>query len=100
MEHNMAKKIIAFAASNSKESINKQLAVYAASLVNNVTVEVLDLNDYELPIFSIDRHKESGVPELAKQFYAKIGEADGLIISFAEYNGSYTSAYKNLFDWK
>ncbi|MFT6764098.1 MAG: chromate reductase, partial [Candidatus Aldehydirespiratoraceae bacterium] len=27
------------------------------------------------------------------------GEADAVLISFAEHNGFYTSAYKNLFDW-
>lgn len=92
-------KLITFAASNSRNSINKQLATYAASLVDNAQVEVLDINDYELPIFSEDREKELGKPELAQQFYNKLGAADAIIISFAEHNGSYTAAYKNLFDW-
>ncbi|CAA0103396.1 2-hydroxy-1,4-benzoquinone reductase [BD1-7 clade bacterium] len=35
----------------------------------------------------------------AKAFYDKIGEADALLISYAEHNASYTAAYKNLFDW-
>jgi hypothetical protein len=30
---------------------------------------------------------------------AKISGADALLISFAEHNGSYTAAFKNLFDW-
>lgn len=92
----MSKKLIAFAASNSKHSINKQLASYAASLVDGVEVEVLDLNDYEMPLFSIDRHSESGMHDLAKQFYAKMTEADGLIISFAEHNGSFSVAYNEI----
>ena len=62
-------------------------------------VEILDINDYEMPIFSQDREEELGQPELAQKFFAKLGEADGIIISFAEHNGSYTAAYKNLFDW-
>jgi len=45
------KKIIAFGASSSKTSINKKLATYAAHLFEGATVEVLDLNDYEMPIF-------------------------------------------------
>ena len=92
-------KIIAFAASNSKKSINKQLVAYAASLVADAQVEVLDLNDYELPLFSVDKEQELGQPQLAQDFFAKIGSSDALIISFAEHNGSYTAAYKNLFDW-
>lgn len=92
-------KILAFAASNSAKSINKQLATYAASLVEGAEVEILDINDYEMPIFSQDREDQLGQPELAQKFFGKLGEADGIIISFAEHNGSYTAAYKNLFDW-
>lgn len=92
-------KIIAFAASSSKKSINKQLVTYAASLLEDAQVEVLDLNDYELPLFSVDKEQELGQPQLAQDFFAICGASDALIISFAEHNGSYTAAYKNLFDW-
>ncbi len=92
-------KLLAFAASNSKKSINKQLATYAASLLAGAEVEILDLNDYELPLFSVDKEAELGQPALAHAFLQKIGAADALLISFAEHNGSYSAAYKNLFDW-
>jgi len=92
-------KILTFAASNSSKSINKQLANYAASLVEGADIETLDINDYEMPLFSEDKERELGQPEEAKQFFAKLGQADAIIISFAEHNGSYTAAYKNLFDW-
>ncbi|SET11127.1 NADPH-dependent FMN reductase [Thalassotalea agarivorans] len=91
--------ILAFAASSSKKSINKSLAAYAASLVDGANVELLDINDYEMPLFSQDREEELGQPALAQAFYKKLGEADAIVISFAEHNGSYTAAYKNLFDW-
>ncbi|HIF9383482.1 TPA: NADPH-dependent FMN reductase [Photobacterium damselae] len=92
-------KILAFGATNSRNSINQQFARYTASLVPNAEVEVLDLNDYELPIFSFEREEQLGQPELAQKFYKKLGEADAIIISFAEHNGSYAVAYKNTFDW-
>lgn len=92
------KKIIAFGASSSNTSINKQLATYAAGLFKNAAVEIIDLNDYEMPIFSVDK-EAAGIPELAKDFYAKIGTADFLVISFAEHNGSYATAFKNILDW-
>lgn len=95
-------KVLAFGASNSSQSLNQQLATYAANLIGqneNVEVEILDINDFEMPLYSSDRETASGLPQLAKDFYAKIGAADALIISFAEHNGSYTAAYKNLFDW-
>ncbi len=93
------KKILAIGASNSSESINRQFSSWAANQVENADIEVLDLNDFEMPIYSKDRENESGVPNKAKAFKSKIAEADGIIISFAEYNGSYTSAYKNIIDW-
>jgi chromate reductase len=92
-------KLLAFAASSSKQSINRQLVKYAASLVEGAEVEVLDLNDYELPLFSVDREAELGHPGLAKAFLARIAASDALMISFAEHNGSYSAAWKNLFDW-
>jgi NAD(P)H-dependent FMN reductase len=96
-------KVIAFGASSSRKSINKQLAAHAANLVaqnsENAKIEILDLNDFELPLFSQDKEEELGQPEAAKAFFNKLGESDLIIISFAEHNGSYSAAYKNLFDW-
>jgi NAD(P)H-dependent FMN reductase len=92
-------KLLAFAASSSSTSINKQLATYAASLVEGADIEIVDLNDFEMPLFSEDKEREIGQPEPAKNFFAKLGQADAIIISFAEHNGFYTAAYKNLFDW-
>lgn len=92
-------KILAFAASNSRTSINKSLVTYAANLVEGAEVEILDLNDYEMPIYSSDRENESGIHPLAQSLFEKIGDADAVMISFAEHNGSYTAAYKNIFDW-
>jgi chromate reductase len=93
------KKIIAFGASSSKASINKQLATFAANQFQNATVEVLDLNDFEMPIYSVDKEKDNGIPKLAQDFYAKLGTADAIVISFAEHNGAYSTAFKNIFDW-
>lgn len=96
-------KFLCFAASNSSQSINKKLVKYAGDILqdilDNPEIEIIDINDYEMPIFSEDRQNKDGIPELAKNFYKKISACDALIISFAENNGSYTVAYKNIFDW-
>lgn len=97
-------KVLAFAASNSKKSINKALVTYSANVLKTeiyplVDIEIIDLNDFEMPIYSIDREQAQGIPELAKSFSMKITQADALLISFAEHNGAYTAAYKNIFDW-
>ena len=93
------KKIIAFAGSSSRSSINKQLAGYAGGLLENQQLEVLDLNDYELPMYSIDLENEVGIPQNAHLFLEKLHSANGIILSLAEHNGAYASAFKNLFDW-
>ncbi|HEX9151144.1 MAG TPA: NAD(P)H-dependent oxidoreductase [Flavobacterium sp.] len=92
-------KIIAFAGSPSKNSINKKLATYAAHLFENAEVEVLDLNDFQMPLFSVDIEKEIGQHELAKAFLAKMASADILVVSLAENNSNYSAAFKNVFDW-
>lgn len=94
----MSKKILAFGASNSKKSINQALALHAASHLDGEIVS-LHLNDFEMPIYGIDKENEDGIPDLAYSFKKRIDEVDGLIISFAEHNGSFTSAFKNIFDW-
>jgi len=93
------KNIIAFAGSNSKTSINKQLAVYASSLVENVEVTTLDLNDFELPVYGMDLENEKGIPENAQKFLDAIKSSDGIVLSLAEHNGAYSTVFKNLFDW-
>jgi NAD(P)H-dependent FMN reductase len=93
------KKILVFAGSSSKTSINKQLAVYAAQQFQNATLDILDLNDYEMPVFSVDKEKENGIHNLAHDFYNKIGSADLIVLSLAEHNGAYSSAFKNILDW-
>tara|TARA_Y100001935_G_C17275248_1_gene494285 strand:- start:1026 stop:1559 length:534 start_codon:yes stop_codon:yes gene_type:complete len=93
------KQIVAFGASSSKKSINKDLASYAASVIEDANVLILDLNDFEMPIYSIDYENDHGIPEKAFKFKEKLKTADGIIISFAEHNSVYTAAFKNIFDW-
>jgi NAD(P)H-dependent FMN reductase len=93
------KKIIAFGASSSRKSINRKLANHVANQLHGVNVKLLDLNDFEMPIFSIDREQENGIHELAHQFKQEIKNADGIVISFAEHNSAYSAAFKNIYDW-
>lgn len=92
-------KIVAFGASSSSQSINRKLATWASAQVNGSEVDLLDLNDFEMPVYSMDKEQASGIPEKAQQFKAALKGADGILISFAEHNGSYSSAFKNIFDW-
>ncbi|BBN80330.1 FMN reductase [Pseudoalteromonas sp. A25] len=91
--------ILAFAASNSRKSINKALVTYAASLLDQHRVDMLDINEYEMPIYNSDLEEGYGIPDAANRFLDRITQADALLISFAEHNGNYTVAFKNLLDW-
>lgn len=91
--------IIAFAASTSKQSINKQLVAHTLTHFDTDKCTLLDLNDFEMPLFSVDLEAATGHPAAAKALLAHIASADLLIISMAEHNGNYTAAFKNIFDW-
>ena len=93
------KKIISIGGSNSINSINKQLAEHAADNVKNVTVTKLDLNDYNLPLYSIDVENQEGFPPSLLELNKIIEATDGIVISLAEHNGAYSAAFKNTFDW-
>ncbi len=93
------KKVLVFAGSNSRNSINKQLATYASQKLKNCDIHIVDLNDYPLPIFSIDIENGSGIPQVAKEFDRLLEGHDGVLLSLAEHNGSYSAVFKNLLDW-
>jgi len=93
------KKILVFGASSSKNSINKRFAYYVGDLLADAEITKIDLVDFEMPLYSIDRERESGIPQKAIAFRNLVSENDGIIISLAEHNGVYTAVFKNLFDW-
>ena len=93
------KKILSFGASNSINSINKKFAHYTSSLLTDLKITNVDLNDFEVPLFGVDLEKEIGSPENAQKFNDLIESHDALIISLAEHNSNLTAVFKNLTDW-
>lgn len=91
-------KILGFAASTSSTSINKKLVESTVSMFPSGEIEVIDLNDYRVPLFSIDEEK-NGFPDGAKRFLEKIKQSDAIICSMSEHNRNWTASFKNLFDW-
>jgi len=97
-------KILTIAATNSRVSINRALIDFATSrlqteLLPDCEIETIDLNDYEMPIYSKERQAEGGILSQAQAVFEKIGSVDAVVISFAEHNGSVSAAWKNIFDW-
>ena len=97
-------KILAFVTTKSRNSINRSLVEFAAAQLQSQAtpgtgVEFVDLNNFEMPIYSIDRETQDGIPQEARTFFDKTGAADAVLVSFAEHNGSVAAAWKNIFDW-
>ncbi len=93
-------KVLAFAGSNSSKSINKRLVSFVASHYwSEDDIELLDLNDFPLPVFGVDLEAAQGFPAPVKEFASHIDDADVIVVSLAEHNGAYTAVFKNLFDW-
>ncbi|ASG68149.1 NADPH-dependent FMN reductase [Francisella halioticida] len=91
-------KVLGFAASNSKNSINNKLVEFILSNIDN-DKELLNIIDYKMPIYSIDYETDVGIPPQAQDFLNKLAEFDLILISHAEHNGNYSVFYKKLLDW-
>jgi NAD(P)H-dependent FMN reductase len=65
---------------------------------NMASVQILDLNEYNFPLFD-ERLKFQKTPSPAViDFAEKIKSADGIIIVTPEYNGGYPASLKNVTD--
>ena len=65
---------------------------------NLASIEILDLQEYQFPIFE-ERLKFQKNPSLKTiEFAEKIKSADGIIIVTPEYNGGYPASLKNVID--
>lgn len=91
-------KILAFAGSSSSTSINRELVKFVLKDFQEEEINLIDLNDFTMPVFSVDLEKK-GFPDEAYLFLKAIEECDVIICSLAEHNRSYSAAFKNLFDW-
>jgi len=93
------KNIVTIGGSNSKNSINKQLAEYTGGLIKDIALTKVDLNSFAMPLFSIDIENEQGFSKGVTDLNEIFVHADGFILSLAEHNGAYSAAFKNTFDW-
>ena len=93
------KNILVFAGSNSPKSINQKLAVYAAGFLEKCSTRIIQLKDYQAPLFNIEIEKNEGIPETIVELSNLLKSHDGFIISLPEYNSSITPVFKNTVDW-
>lgn len=92
-------KILVFAGSSSSISINHALVTSVANQIVDHDVEIIRLTDFELPVYSYDIEKNEGIPLNITRLKNKIDQAEALIISVNEHNGTVSSFFKNILDW-
>jgi chromate reductase len=94
-------KLLMFAGSARTASTNKQLAALAASTAQKAGIDVtlIDLKDFEMPIYDGDLESDAGLPENAKRLKQLFVEHDGIFIASPEYNSSFSPLLKNALDW-
>lgn len=94
-------KILAFAGSLRKDSVNKKVLRVAINGATEAQGEVtfLDLKDYPLPLYDQDLEEAEGMPDNAKKLKEIFRQHDAFLIASPEYNSSYSGALKNMIDW-
>lgn len=94
-------KILAFAGSARRDSLNKKLVRIAAAAATEAgaDVTVIDLKEFPLPLFDQDLEQAEGMPAHAARLKQLFIEHDGLLIAAPEYNSSITPLLKNAIDW-
>lgn len=60
--------------------------------------EIVDLNEYQFPIFNERLWLQKNPAEKTLEFAGKIKSANGVIIVTPEYNGGYPASLKNVID--
>ncbi len=93
-------RLLAFAGSLRKDSLNQQLIQHLAHEARKAGAEVtvITLRDYPLPIYDGDI-EATGIPENVRRLQALLADHQGLLISCPEYNGCVPALVKNTLDW-
>jgi len=94
-------KLLVFAASLRKESLNRKLATLAARVAaeHGATVDLASMNDFAVPSYDGDVEAGQGIPPGAHELQRRLKDNDAFIVCAPEYNASMSGALKNLIDW-
>lgn len=94
-------KILAFAGSTRTDSFNKKLVRIAAAGAKEAGAEVtiIDLRDFQMPIYDEDLERQQGLPSNARKLKDMMLAHHGFLISSPEYNSSISGVLKNTIDW-
>jgi chromate reductase, NAD(P)H dehydrogenase (quinone) len=95
-------RVLAFAASSRKESLNRKLIELAARLAEEVAdaeVDLADFSEFAMPVYDGDLEAAEGLPPGADELRRRLERADATMIATPEYNYSIAGPLKNAIDW-
>ena len=97
----MTVRLLAFAASLRRGSVNRQLlgAAVEVALAGGADVDVAEFSEFDMPLFNRDVEEASGFPAGAQELARRVLAADGMLIASPEYNYSLPGTLKNAIDW-
>ncbi|MEK9854478.1 MAG: NAD(P)H-dependent oxidoreductase, partial [Rhodobiaceae bacterium] len=81
--------LLIFAGSARQGAFSKQLAAAATTLVagEGGKPTLIDLADFEVPLYNADIETTSGIPQPVIDFRRLVASHDGVMIATPEYNG-------------
>lgn len=94
-------KLLAFAASHRRESINRKLLNVAcqAAQQTGASVDVADYGEFDSPIYDDETFTAGEFPPAVLGFIRRLESAHGVLLASPEYNWSFPGSLKNLIDW-
>ena len=94
-------RVLVFAGSARRESLNKKLARVGADALRAAGADAtfLDLDDHPIPVYHGDLEAREGMPENARKLREIFMAHDALLIASPENNTSVSSLLKNVLDW-
>lgn len=94
-------RVLVFAGSARRDSLNKKLARVAAKAAADAGAEAtfVDLDDYPMPVYHGDLEAAEGMPANGMKLREIFIAHDALLIVSPENNQSITSLLKNTIDW-
>lgn len=97
----MTARVLVFAGSARRDSLNKKLAraAFAAAKAAGAEATFVDLDDYPMPLYHGDLEAASGMPEKVRELRTLFLAHDALLIASPENNNSVSALLKNTIDW-
>ena len=94
-------RVLLFAASLRKESLNDRLARIVRRILEERDVEVdyASMRDFDCPSYDGDEEAAQGIPAGAQRLRERVLANDAFVIAAPEYNGSMSGVLKNSVDW-